>query len=63
MFEIAITILGAAAAGLYIGYLAYSIKAIPLWVIVVLAFALMIREFVRDLMENADRARRNDNNR
>ena len=63
MFEIVITVLGTSVAALYAGFLAYSIKSVPLWVIVVLTFALMIREFVLDLMESADRARRSGNKR
>lgn len=46
MFEIIITLLGIAASALYVGYLAFAIRAVPLWVIVIATFALMIREFV-----------------
>ena len=46
MFEIIITLLGIAASALYVGYLAFAIHAVPLWVIVIATFALMIREFV-----------------
>lgn len=59
MFEIVITIVGAALAGLYIGFLAYSVKSVPLWVIAVLSFAIMIREAVLELRESTKRGRRN----
>ncbi len=63
MFEIIVTVLGAAVALVYVGFLAYSIKSIPLWVIVILSFGLMIRELVLELREGADRAQRNAGNR
>jgi hypothetical protein len=55
MFDIVITILGAAVSAVYIGFLAYSIKSVPLWVIVILSFAIMTREFVLDLREGRKR--------
>ncbi|HUJ00847.1 MAG TPA: hypothetical protein VLY46_11460 [Usitatibacter sp.] len=55
MFDIVITVLGAAISAVYIGFLAYSIKSVPLWVIVVLSFAIMTREFVLDLREGRRR--------
>jgi uncharacterized membrane protein YoaK (UPF0700 family) len=45
VFEIIIAILGIVVSALYVGYLAYAIGAVPLWVIVVLTYALIIREF------------------
>lgn len=48
MFEIIITLLGIAASALYVGYLAFAIHAVPLWMIVIATFALMIREFIVD---------------
>ena len=60
MFEIAITVFGAATAALYIGYLAYAIKSVPLWVIAILSFAIMIREFALELRESGRRERRRD---
>lgn len=58
MFEIIITILGIALSLLYVGYLAYAINAVPLWIVVIGTFALMIREFVVELRNDADRAAR-----
>jgi hypothetical protein len=49
MFETIIGILGLAAAALYVGFLAYKIGAIPLWIIVVGTFVLAIREILIDL--------------
>ena len=46
MFELIVTILGIAVSALYVGYLAFAIKSIPLWVIVIATFALVVREFV-----------------
>ena len=58
MFEIIIGILGIIASALYVGFLAYKIDAIPLWVIVIGTFVLIIREFVVEVRENAKRASR-----
>lgn len=58
MFEIIIGILGIIASALYVGFLAYKIDAIPLWVIVIGTFVLIIREFVAEVRENAKRASR-----
>lgn len=60
MFVIIISVLGIAAAGLYVGFLAYSINAIPLWIIVIGTFALLIRETVVELRQghNGSRAGR-----
>ncbi|HEY2558217.1 MAG TPA: hypothetical protein VGI48_00740 [Caldimonas sp.] len=52
MFEIVISVLGIAASALYVGYLAYAIHAIPLWVIVIATFALAIREFIVEFRDN-----------
>ena len=46
MFQLIIGFLGIVVAAVYVGYLAYSIQAVPLWVIVVGTFALAIREFI-----------------
>lgn len=44
--------LGLVAAAVYVGYLAYSIGAVPLWIIVVGTFALAIREFIVEFGNN-----------
>jgi hypothetical protein len=49
MFETIISFLGLTAAAIYVGYLAYAIHAVPLWIIVVATFVLAIREFVIEL--------------
>lgn len=49
MFETIIGILGLAAAALYVGFLAYKIGAVPLWIIVVGTFIVAIREILIDL--------------
>jgi hypothetical protein len=56
VFEIIIGILGIVTSALYVGFLAYSIRATPLWIIVVLTFALMIREFVLEIRDRRGRA-------
>lgn len=56
MFEIVIGVLGIVAAAVYVGYLAYAIGAVPLWIIVVGTFALMIREFALEFRESAKRS-------
>ena len=58
MFETIIGMLGIAAAALYVGFLAYKIHAIPLWIIAVGTFVLAIREFLIDLRGGANRSRR-----
>lgn len=58
MFQIIITILGVIASALFIGFLAYSIHSVPLWIIVVGTFVLMIREFVIELRGNGERGNR-----
>lgn len=55
MFQIIIAVLGIVASAVYIGFLAYSIASVPLWIIVAGTFALMIREFVVELRESAGR--------
>ena len=62
MFEMVIGVLGIVASALYVGYLAYAIGAVPLWIIVVGTFALMIREFVLEFRETARRSARNGGN-
>ena len=54
MFETILGMLGIAAAALYVGFLAYKIHAIPLWIIVVGTFILAIREFLTDLRESSN---------
>jgi len=49
LFETIIGILGLAAAALYVGFLAYKIGAVPLWIIVVGTFIVAIREILIDL--------------
>lgn len=63
MFEIVITIFGIAASMIYMGYLAFAIKATPLWVIAIATFALMIRQLIVELRNGADRATKNDKTR
>jgi hypothetical protein len=58
MFETIIGMLGIAAAALYVGFLAYKIHAIPLWVIAVGTFVLAIREILIDLREGANRSQK-----
>jgi predicted membrane metal-binding protein len=58
VFQIIISILGIAASAIYVGYLAFSIHSVPLWVIVVATFALMIREFVIESRESRSRGNR-----
>lgn len=50
MFQLIIIIAGALVAAIYVGFLAYSINAIPLWVIVIGTLALMIREFIVEFL-------------
>ena len=50
MFELIIAILGIAAAAIYVGFLAFKIGAAPLWVIIILTFALVIREFAIEFL-------------
>jgi hypothetical protein len=49
MFAIVIDVVGMLLAFLYVGFLAYSIGAIPLWVIVIATFLLMIYALVGNL--------------
>ena len=60
MFELVISILGIITAALYVGYLAYAIHSVPLWVIVIGTFALTIREFVVEYRESTGRAERKE---
>jgi hypothetical protein len=60
MFEILLTVLGIAASALYVGYLAFAIRAVPLWIIVILTFVLMIRQFAVELRNGARRGPRDD---
>jgi hypothetical protein len=53
-----IAALGIATSALYVGFLAYKIGAVPLWVIVVVTFALMIREFVVEYLGAANKEKR-----
>ncbi|MGH8686564.1 MAG: hypothetical protein ACREVQ_02540 [Burkholderiales bacterium] len=55
MFETIIGMLGIAAAALYVGFLAYKIHAIPLWIIVIGTFVLAIRQFLIDLRGSSKR--------
>lgn len=55
MFEAIISFFGLASAALYVGYLAYKIGAVPLWVIIIGTFVLAIREFVVELREEGKR--------
>lgn len=62
MFELIIAALGIATSALYVGFLAYKIGAVPLWIIVVGTFALMIREFVVEYLGAANKSRREERN-
>jgi len=55
VFAIIIGILGILASALYVGYLAYAIGAVPLWVIVVGTYVLVIREFVVEFRKTGNR--------
>jgi hypothetical protein len=63
VFEIILTVLAVGASAVYVGYLAYAIDAIPLWVIVALTYVLAIREFAQEFRESAGAAQRNGKNR
>jgi hypothetical protein len=52
VFQIIIGFLGIVVSALDVGYLAYAIGVVPLWVIVVLTYAVMIREFLIEFREN-----------
>lgn len=58
MFEIIIGVLGILASALYVGFLAYSIKSVPLWIIVGATLALALRELVIEFRNGADRESR-----
>jgi predicted membrane metal-binding protein len=58
VFQIVIGIFGFAAAAIYVGYLAYAIGRVPLWIIVVATLALAIRELVTEFRDSADRETR-----
>jgi hypothetical protein len=58
VFEIIIAILGIVASALFVGYLAFAIKSIPLWIIVVGAFVLMIREFIIEFGQDTNSGNR-----
>ena len=63
MLAIILTCLGIAASAIYVGFLAYSINAIPLWIIVVATYILAIRELASELWENGNAAKRNGQSR
>ena len=63
MLAIILTFLGIAASAIYVGFLAYSINAIPLWIIVVATYILAIRELASELRENGNAAKRNGQSR
>ncbi|MGA8258960.1 MAG: hypothetical protein WB783_01985 [Arenicellales bacterium] len=46
MFKIIIAIVGLFVSALYVGFLAYSIGAVPLWIITVGTFVLAVRELL-----------------
>jgi hypothetical protein len=50
VFEMIIAILGIATSALYVGFLAFKIHSVPLWVIVIATFVLVIREFAVEFM-------------
>lgn len=50
MFEMIIAILGIIAAAIYVGFLAFKIGALPLWIIIIATFALVIREFAVEFL-------------
>lgn len=57
-----IAVLGIAASALYVGFLAYKIHSVPLWVIVIATFVLVIREFVVEYLGAANQAKRDARN-
>jgi predicted membrane metal-binding protein len=63
VFQIVVTILGIAISALYVGYLAYAIKSVPLWVIVILTFALVVREFAVEFRSDSNARGRNKRSR
>ena len=63
MSAIILTILGVTVSALYVGFLAYSIGAVPLWIIVIATYILAIRELTSEWRENGNAASRNGNGR
>jgi hypothetical protein len=59
VFEMIIAILGIAASALYVGFLAFKIHSVPLWVIVIATFVLVIREFFVEFVSGANQATQN----
>lgn len=55
MVQIIVIIIGVLASFVYVGYLAYAIGAVPLWVIVIGTFVVMIREFVIEIRDEYQR--------
>lgn len=55
MFKIIIAILGLVVSALYVGYLAYSIEAVPLWIITVGTFVLAVRELIVEFANSKDK--------
>jgi uncharacterized membrane protein YoaK (UPF0700 family) len=54
MFDIIIGIIGMAASALYVGFMAYSIHSVPLWVVVIVALALMLLAFSIEFRGNGN---------
>lgn len=55
MFEIIIGVLGIVAAAIYVGYLAYAINSVPLWIIVIVTLGLALRELITEFRNSVDR--------
>jgi len=53
-----IAALGIATSALYVGFLAYKIGAVPLWVIVIGTFVLILREFIAEYLGAANKEKR-----
>jgi hypothetical protein len=58
MFEIIIGVLGIITSAIYIGFLAYKIHSVALWVIVVATYVLATRELLLEAREAANRSKR-----
>lgn len=58
MFEIIIGVLGIVVSAIYVGFLAYSIKAVPLWIIVIATLGLALRELITEFRNDVERESR-----
>ena len=58
MFEMIIAALGIVTSALYVGFLAYKIGAVPLWIIVIVTFVLVFRDFTVEYLGAANKEKR-----